>query len=130
ARVDRDDEARAAWAEVAKRFPKTTFGDRATYQLARIDLSSGKYEAARDGFVSYLAKYPKGALADDVRYELALSYLSAKQPDEARKRFAEMGARAKNLDVGVYRQLEAVAAARAGDVEGAKRLWTDVAERQ
>jgi soluble lytic murein transglycosylase len=130
ARVDRDDDARAAWRDVAKRFPRTDFGDRATYQLARIDLSSGKYEAARDGYVAYLAKYPKGALADDARYELALAYLSAKQPDEARKRFADMASRARNLDIGVYRELEAVAAARAGDVEGAKRIWTGVAEDQ
>lgn len=130
ARVDRDDEARTAWAEVARKHPKTDWGDRATYQLARIDLSAGKYEAARDGYVTYLARYPKGALADDARYELALAYLSAKQPDEARKRFAEMASKAKNLDVGVYRELEAVAAARAGDVEGAKKLWVEVAAQQ
>lgn len=130
ARLDRDDEARTAWRETAKRFAQTEFGDRATYQLARIDLSSGKYEAARDGYVAYLARFPNGALADDARYELALSYLSAKQPEDARKRFAEMAAKAKNLDVGVLRELEAVAAARAGDVEGAKRIWADVAARQ
>ncbi len=130
ARLDRDDEARAAWSDTARRYGQTEFGDRATYQLARIDLSSGRYESARDGFVAYLARFPSGALADDARYELALSYLSAKQPDEARKRFADMASKAKNLDVGVLRELEAVAASRAGDVEGAKRIWTDVAARQ
>src|SRR5690606_19588076 len=130
ARVDRDDEARTVWAEVARKHPKTDWGDRATYQLARIDLSAGKYEAARDRYVAYLARYPKGALADDARYELALAYLSAKQPGEARKRFAEMASRAKNLDIGVYRQLEGVAAARAGDVDDARAIWLDVAARQ
>lgn len=130
ARLDKTEEADAVWADVAKRFGSTDWGDRATYQRARTHLSSGRYEGARDGFVAYLSKYPRGAMADDAAYELALAYLSTKEPAEARKRFGDMANKAKNLDVGIYRELEGVAAQRAGDVDGAKRIWADVSRRQ
>jgi len=130
ARLDKMEEADAAWQDVAKRFPNTDWADRATYQRARTHLSAGRYAEARDGFVGYLSKYPRGAMADAAAYELALAYLSTKEPAEARKRFGDMASKAKNLDVGIFRELEGVAAQRAGDVDGAKRIWADVSRRQ
>lgn len=130
ARLDKMEEADATWADVTKRFASTDWGDRALYQRARSHLSSGRYAEARDGFVTYLSRYPRGAMADDAAYELALAYLSTKEPAEARKRFADMSSKAKNLDVGIYRELEGVAAARAGDVDSAKQIWADVSRRQ
>ena len=130
ARIKKEDQAIARYREVMKRFRKEPWAERAAFQLAQLYLTGGKYTEAAEAFTDYLAKFPKGASRDDASYSLALAYLSSGEPAKARRVFNQMASTAKKTDVGVLRELEGVAALRAGAKEDAAKLFAQVAKDQ
>lgn len=129
-RSKKEDEAVKLHREVAKRFGKELWAERASYQLAQLLQGQGKYEEAAKAFTTYLANYPKGTSRDDAEYALALALLSAKEPAKAKSAFSKLAGRAKRTEWGFYRELEGVAALRAGQKDEAQKLFTEVATEQ
>lgn len=130
ARAGRDGEAIAKHAQVVKRFRKGLWAERASYQKARLHLLNGQFADAVKAYTTYLSQFPRGQSAADARYDLALAELSAGQAKKAQKTFAALAAKAKKRQVGTLRQLEGVAALRAGDEARAVQIWKDVNRNQ
>jgi soluble lytic murein transglycosylase len=130
ARSKKEDDAVTRYREVIRRFRKSMWAERASYQLAQLLLGQGKYAEAADAFTSYLSTFPKGTSRNDAEYALSLALLSAGKPDRARTVFSKMAGRAKKTEYGVYRQLEGVAALRAGAKDDAIAIFSQVASDQ
>lgn len=130
ARAEHDDEALRAYRDVVARFRRTVFADRAAYFTARLLLSSGRFREAAQSYSQYLGAYPRGEHRDDAEYERALSHLSSGNAAAAKKTLAALAKKAKGDDVFKLRELQGVAALRAGDRDGAVQLWTDIARNQ
>lgn len=127
-RSKKEDEARERYKEVVRTFPKDGFAERASYQLAQLELLTGDFAAAEKAFTSYLGRFPKGESVDDAEFQLALTQLSSGKAQKARGRFQTLADRAKKLEAGFYRELEGVAAERAGDKASAQQIYTRVAQ--
>ncbi|NUO48763.1 MAG: transglycosylase SLT domain-containing protein [Polyangiaceae bacterium] len=130
ARSKREDDALAKYAEVVRRFKKGLFVERASYQRAALLQNQGKYAEAADAFSEFLAKFPKSADRGDAEYALALALLSSGQAAKSRAVFGKLASGAKKTDWGVYRELEGVAALRAGEKDQATTIFTQVASTQ
>lgn len=130
ARVGRDDDAIAKHDEVVKRFRTGLWAERAAFQKARLLLQNGKFEKAVKAYTELLSKFPKSSDVPEARYDLALAYLSSGEAPKAQKALSALAAKEKNAEVGRLRQLEGVAALRAGDKDKAIALWTEVAREQ
>ncbi|NUP06616.1 MAG: transglycosylase SLT domain-containing protein [Polyangiaceae bacterium] len=130
ARSKKEEQAITMYRDVIKRFKKGLWAERASYQLAQLLQSQGKYEEASQAFTSYLAKFADATDRDDAEYALALSLLSAKDPAKARTVFSKLAGRAKRTEWGFLRELEGVAALRAGQKDDAKKLFLEVATEQ
>jgi len=129
-RADKDDDAIKLFQDVATRYKKSFFAEKATYLQARLLLQNGRYKDAAAAYVKYLASFPKGEDRSDAEYERTLALLSSENPKTARKSFSNMAHDAKGDDTPKLRELEGVAAMRAGDREDAITIWTDVIRRQ
>lgn len=130
ARTKKEDEAIKLYRQVIKRFARGPWAERASYQLAQLFQSQGRFDEAVDAFTSYLARFGEGANRDDAEYALGLALLSSKKPDKARTVLGKLAGRAKQREWGFLRQLEGVAAMRAGQLEDAKQIFTQVAALQ
>ncbi len=130
ARSKQEGEAEKRYREVIKRFRKGPWAERASFQLSLLLSNSGKYAEAADSFSEYLAQYPDGQSKDDAEYALGVALLSSKQPAKAKTVLGKLAARAKRIEWGFLRQLEGVAALRAGQPEEAKQLFRQVATEQ
>ena len=130
ARSKREADAERRFQEVVKRFRKEPWAERSSYQLAVLVAGQGDYARAVTAFKSYLGSFPKGESRDDASYALALALLGAGQPAEARTVLGAMASRAKKTDWGVLRELEGVAALRAGQMADAATIFTQVATEQ
>lgn len=116
------------WLDLSTRFKKNPWAERGLFQAARYTLLRGRYAEAAPLYTRYLALFSKGVFRDEAEYEQALALLSSTQPAVARKKLAGLAARENKPDEAQrLRELEGVAAFRAGDREGAVRIWTDVA---
>jgi len=116
------------YRDVAARHKKTAFAERAQYLVGSLLLQTGQFAEAHKAHAAYLAIYgKKGDHRGDAAYERALALLSAKGEKEARKLFAQLAQKAKGDEVDKLRELEGLAALRAGDREGAVRTWTELA---
>ncbi|MBK9264837.1 MAG: transglycosylase SLT domain-containing protein [Polyangiaceae bacterium] len=128
ARGGNADAAIKRWLDVSARYKKNPWAERALFQAARYTLLRGRYAEAAPLYTRYLAMFPKGVFRSDAEYDQALSLLSSTQPAIARKKLADMAARERKPDEAQrLHELEGVAAFRAGDRDGAVRIWTDVA---
>ena len=126
ARSKRDGDAIKRYREVAARYPSTPWAERSAFFAARLLLQTGKFKEAAAAYTSYLGKFPKGEGRDDAEYEMALALLSGGNPKTARRTFAKLSQEAKADTVSKLRELEGVAALRAGDRDGAVKIWTDI----
>lgn len=126
ARLGRQDEAIKRYAEVADRYKATPWGEQSAYLKARSLMQVGRYGEAYAAYTHYLATFPRGTDRADAEVERALSLLSAGNPQDARKQLGLLVQKAKGDQVGKLRELEGVAALRAGDTEGAVKVWTEV----
>ncbi|MDI1450350.1 transglycosylase SLT domain-containing protein [Polyangium sp. 6x1] len=128
ARGGQADEAIKRWLDIAARFKKNSWAERSLYQAARWLLLRGRYDEAAPLYTRYLGLFPKGAYREDAEYEQALALLSAAQPKAAQKTLGRLAKAAKKPDEAQkLRELEGLAAFRAGDRNEAVRLWTEVA---
>lgn len=125
ARAGSEEEALAVFTALGK--GKGELAARASFQAARLALQLGRFEAARAAYARYLARFPKGESRADAAYEGALATLSAGDAVAARKLFSEQAAKATRDDAARLRQLEGLAASRAGDRDGALAIWTELA---
>jgi soluble lytic murein transglycosylase len=130
ARSKREDEAVRKYEEVARRFAKGLWAERAAYQRAALLQNQGKYADAAAAFTEYLSRFPKGASRGDAEYALGLALLSSGQPGKARTVLGTLASGAKKTDWGVLRELEGVAALRNGADKDAVAIFTQVAKEQ
>jgi len=130
ARSKREDQAEKRYREVIKRYRKNSWAERASFQLGLLLSNQGRYADASDAFTEYLAKFPDGSSKDDAEYALGVALLSSKQPAKAKTVLGKLAGRAKRTDWGVLRELEGVAALRAGQGDEAKQIFTQVATEQ
>ncbi len=130
ARSKREDDALARYQEVVRRFRKGLWAERASYQRAALLQNQGRYADAVEAFSEFLSRFPKAADRDDAEYALALALLSTDKPAKARSVFGKLASGAKKTDWGVLRELEGVAALRAGARDEAVTIFTQVATQQ
>ena len=127
ARAEQDDEAIKTYLNVATRYRRSPWAEKAQYQAARLYLQSGRFKEATKAYTTYLTTYKKGASRGDAEYERALSQLSSGEAVAARKSLSEQARKASGDEAAKLRQLEGVAALRAGDQPGATAIWTELA---
>jgi soluble lytic murein transglycosylase len=129
ARSGQADGAIKRWLDLSQRFKKNPWAERGLFQAARYTLLRGRYAEAAPLYTRYLALFPKGVFRDESLYDHALALLSSAQPALARKKLADLAASERKPDEAQrLKELEGVAALRAGDREGAVKIWTDVAK--
>ena len=126
ARAGKDADAIKRYAEVLARYKATPYGEQSAYQVARLMLQNGRFKEAEAAFTKYLAAFPQGKDRDDAEVERALAALSGGNAAQARKKLALLSQKAKPDAAGKLRELEGLAALRAGDREGAVKVWTEV----
>jgi soluble lytic murein transglycosylase len=129
-RADRDEDAIKTYREVGVRFPRSPFAERAAYYAARLEMMSGRYAEAAKAYAQYLASFQKGEHREDAEYERALALLSSGGAEPARAILAAIARRSSPDKAARIREIEGVAAVRAGDRAGALSLWTDLAKNQ
>jgi soluble lytic murein transglycosylase len=132
ARSGSAEEALALYRELTSRFASSMYAERAAYRQAELLSLSGKHKEAAEAFARYLSRFGRGGHVTDARFGQAVALLSAGEPAKARKIFANLRLEGeKGWREGAHHQhLEALAAARAGDVEGAKKLWLELLREQ
>jgi soluble lytic murein transglycosylase len=130
-RADHDDDAANGYRAVARRFPTSSWADESSYLAARLSFLHAAWGEAAASYAAYLRKFPNGKQHDAASYERALAlcadgkYASAKAELHALAQATTSGGEAARL-----RELEGVAASKAGDREGAVALWTEVVRSQ
>lgn len=60
------------------------------YDTSYQDLTQGKFELARQGFVEFLRRYPESALADNAQYWIGESFYSQREYARAAAEFGEV----------------------------------------
>lgn len=130
ARSKKEEEALKLYREVMKRFHKGLWVERSAYQLAQLLQNQGKFQEAAEAFTSFLAKFSDTSNRDDAEYALALAHLSSKEPAKAKTVLGRLASRAKRTEWGFLRELEGVAALRAGQTDEAQRIFVEVATEQ
>lgn len=126
ARAGKDNDAVKGYSLVAARFKSTPWGEQAAYFKAQLLLQIGRFQEAEAAYTKYLAAFPSGKDRADAEIERALAALSSGNPKGARKQFNLIASRSKGDVVGKVRELEGVAALRAGEKEDAIATWTQV----
>ena len=130
ARLGKADEAAQRLEDVVKRFKGSSFADKASYYTGRLALDAGKFDDATKAYARYLGDYRRGERRDDAEYERALAELSSRAPGVARVSLKSLERRANSDDVNKLKELEGVAALRAGQRDEAIALWLEVARAQ
>ena len=127
ARSEQDDEAIKTYLTVAARYARTTWGEKAQYQASRLYLQNGRFKEAAKAYTTYLTTFKKGSSREDAEHERALAQLSSGDSVAARKSLSEQARKASGDEAAKLRELEGVAALRAGDKDGATAIWTELA---
>ncbi len=131
ARADSNERAAARYAEVRRKYAKSPWGERAAYQLARLEMLEGRWSDAVRSYATYLAQFAKGDDVDAARYEQAVVLLLAGRNGPARKALAAVARTTEDrLQAASVRELQAVAAWQAGDKQDAIDLWTRIARNE
>ena len=127
-RGHRDAEAIKQYDDLAKRFPKTSWAERARYLSARLHYIGGAWNKAAKGYAAYQKRYKKrGRHAATARYELAVAWLADGKNAQAAKAFADLAAATDSArKASRFRELEGVALAQAGDDKAAKKRFERV----
>lgn len=130
-RADNNDRGRELYGRVAARFPRTSWGDRASYQRARLLRLEGRWADAASAYASYLSAYRRGSSVKEARYEHALCLLLAGQAKDARARLNALAGDERNRsDAAAIRELVGVAAHAAKDTAVAIATWRSIIEQE
>lgn len=130
ARADSDEEAIKTYLEVSAKHRKTTWAERAQLLAARLYLQNGKFKEAAKAYTTYLGAYRKGGQRADAEHERALAWISSGNAKLAQKSLGEQARRAGGDEADKLRELQGVAALRAGDQATAIALWTELARTE
>ncbi len=127
-RADHDDEAIDRYAAVARRFPKTSVADEATFLAARLHFLHAHWQKAATAFDAYAHQFPSGAERKEAARHRAIAHLMVKDNAIARKLFEQIADDEGDTLAGAQAgELGALAAFREGDRLHAVARWTEVA---
>lgn len=130
-RADKDDEAIPAYDAVAKKWPKTQWGDEATYFVPYLHVLHAEWQKAAQGFDHYARKYPDGIHKHDCARNRAIAHLMTKNYKVARQLFEQLSAEEQEpLASSRMANMAALAAFRDGDKTHAVARWNDVARNR
>src|SRR6185295_12234009 len=130
-RADHDEEAANGYRSVARRFPTSPWADESSYLAARLSFLHAAWGDAATAYAAYLKKFPSGKQHDAASYERALALLAGGQYAAAKSELHALAqATTSSGEAARLRELEGVAAAKAGDKDGAAALLTDVVRAQ
>jgi soluble lytic murein transglycosylase len=130
-RADHDDEAASGYRAVARRFPTSPWADESSYLAARLSFLHAAWAEAAAGYAAYLRKFPSGKQHDAAGYERALALLADGKYQAARSELHALAQATTSAgEAARLRELEGLAASKAGDKEGATALFTDVVRAQ
>ncbi|HVY48616.1 MAG TPA: transglycosylase SLT domain-containing protein [Minicystis sp.] len=130
ARAGKADEAQKRLEVVKAKVRASPYHEKAAYLAARLALDAGRYDDAVKAYASYLRNFTKSERRDEAEYEHALAELSSSDPKAARRSLRELWHRARGDEINKLKELEGVAAIRAGQRDDAVALWTEVATSQ
>ena len=133
-RAEDDAHAIERYEALARRSPTTPFAEEARYQVARLHMLLGEWDAAAKAYKAYLDAYGKrgkGRFAALARYELGLTWLASAHPADAVPLFAGLAASEDDaLERASLRELEGAALGDAGDKDrAAERLAAVIRDR-
>jgi soluble lytic murein transglycosylase len=130
-RAHRDAEAIDAYRKLIEKDARSPLAEEASYLSARLSLLLGRNEDADRLYGSYLRKFRKGKFHRAATYERALAQVAAGKYTQAREAFGSLARSEDSAAEGArLRELEGVAALKAGDKEGAQRLLEGVIREQ
>ena len=130
-RADRDDDAARGYSAVARRFPESSWADEATYLAARLHFLHGSWSEAAVAYAGYLQRFSNGKQKNDAAYERTLALLADGQYTLARTELHRLvQAQSSSSEAARLRELEGLAAAKAGDKDGASALFQEVIRSQ
>jgi len=130
-RADKDDEAIAGYDAVAKKWPKTQWGDEATYFVPYLHVLHAEWQLAARGFDAYAKRYPEGIHKHDCARNRAIAHLMIKSYKVARQLFEQLSAEEQEpLASARMANMAALAAMRDGDKTHAVARWNDVARNR
>ena len=130
-RADQDDDAIERYAEVQKRFPKTTEAAAAAFFSARLELLHGRWEKAAAAFDEYAKRYPSGADRDEAAHLRAIAHLEKGDTKLARALLEQRAGSERDESARArMTNLAALAALRDGDRTHAIARFTTVASTE
>jgi len=130
-RADHDEEAARGYRAVLSRFPTSQWADECTYLAARLAFLHAAWGEAAAGYSAYLRKFPNGKQRESAAYEHALALLAGGKHASARSELRVLAqTTTSTVEAARLRELEALAAANAGDKEAALALWSEVIRTQ
>jgi soluble lytic murein transglycosylase len=130
-RANRDDEAIRAYRAFVKEHPKHALSEEASFLAARLLMLLGRADEAATAYGSYLKKNRNGKHHDAAVYELGLVLMTQKQYGKARATFGTLARHEEQRpEAARLRELEGVAAMRAGDEAGAREIFAQVIRSQ
>jgi soluble lytic murein transglycosylase len=130
-RAHKDAEAIQAYRALGKADARGPHAEEATYLAARLALLLGRSEEAERGYSGYLKRFRRGKFQKAASYELALAQVATGHHSKARAAFGAL-ARAEDspAEAARLRELEGVAALKAGDEAGARQIFLAVIREQ
>jgi soluble lytic murein transglycosylase len=130
-RANRDEEAIKAYRAFVKEHPRHALSDEASFLVARLLMLLGRADEAAAAYGSYLRKKTGGKHHDAAVYELGLVQMMQKQFGKARATFGTLARHEEQRpEAARLRELEGVAALRAGDEAGARDIFQQVIRSQ
>jgi soluble lytic murein transglycosylase len=130
-RAHKDAEAIQAYRALVKADARGAHAEEATFLSARLALLLGRSEEAERGYSGYLKRFRRGKFQKAASYELALAQVATGHHNKARAAFSAL-ARAEDspAEAARLRELEGVAALKAGDQAGARQIFQAVLREQ
>ncbi|MCS6901008.1 MAG: transglycosylase SLT domain-containing protein [Myxococcales bacterium] len=130
-RANRDAEAIQAYRTLVQANPRGVHAEEATYLAARLALLLGRSEEAERAYKGYLKRWKKGKFQKAASYELALAQMAIGHHHKAREAFGALARAADSpVEAAQLRELEGVAALKAGDKAEAVRIFLTVIREQ
>ncbi|MCC6648849.1 MAG: transglycosylase SLT domain-containing protein [Polyangiaceae bacterium] len=130
-RANRDADAIRAYDALRREHPRSDHAEEAAYLAARLSMLLGENEDAVARYGAYLKRYRKGKHAAAAEYDRALVLLAEGRPADA---VDALGALARAEDDKAerarLRELEGVAAMKAGDAARAEAAFVEVMKTQ
>ena len=129
-RAHRDEDAGKRYAEIARSYAGSYWGEQAKFLQARLHYIGGRWKQAIEGYDGYLSRYgAKARFGEAAHYELSVARLAAGQNGPAAAALAALAKAEKHSrHKARYLQLEGVAHLSGGHKKLAVRRFTEVME--